>query len=187
VRTLAEFMAWCKANPNIATFGAPAGGGQHFSGSMFARLAGVPLRMVPYKGGAPSVTDVLGGHIAAVVTPLPEVLQHVKDGKLRMLATTTRERTRFTPDVPTLRELGYDVVFQDWSGIVAPARTPREVVARANAAVAELLRSAAGAGVMQNLGFDVDLNTPEEFATLYRSTWERYRDVVAATGFTPEE
>jgi tripartite-type tricarboxylate transporter receptor subunit TctC len=187
VRTMADFVAWCKAHPDAATFGAPAGGGQHFAGVQFARLAGVPLRMVPYKGGAPSVIDALGGHIAAVVTPLPEVIQHVKDGKLRMLATTTAQRTRFTPDVPTMRELGYEVVFQDWSGLVGPARMPRDVVARANAAVAEVIRSPAGAAAMVNIGAEADLNAPDEFAALYRSTWERYRDVVRSTGFTAED
>jgi tripartite-type tricarboxylate transporter receptor subunit TctC len=187
VRTVADFVAWCKAHPDTATFGAPAGGGQHFAGVQFARLAAVPLRMVPYKGGAPSVIDALGGHIASVVTPLPEVVQHVKDGKLRMLATTTAQRTRFTPDVPTMRELGYEVVFQDWSGLVGPARMPREVVARANAAVAEVIRSPAGAAAMVNIGAEADLNAPEEFAALYRSTWERYRDVVRSTGFTAED
>jgi tripartite-type tricarboxylate transporter receptor subunit TctC len=187
VRTVADFVAWCKAHPDTATFGAPAGGGQHFAGVQFARLAAVPLRMVPYKGGAPSVIDALGGHIASVVTPLPEVIQHVKDGKLRMLATTTAQRTRFTPDVPTMRELGYEVVFQDWSGLVGPARMPREVVARVNAAVAEVIRSPAGAAAMVNIGAEADLNAPEEFAALYRSTWERYRDVVRSTGFTAED
>ena len=187
VRTVADFIAWSRANPDKATFGAPAGGGQHFAGVQFAKLANVPLRMVPYKGGAPSVVDVLGGHIASVVTPLPEVVGHVKEGKLRMLATTTAQRTRFTPDVPTLRELGYDVVFQDWSGLLAPARTPREVVARANAAVAEVIRSPAGAQQMVNIGAEADLNTPEEFAALYRATFERYREVVRSTGFTAED
>ncbi|MDB5958373.1 tripartite tricarboxylate transporter substrate-binding protein [Ramlibacter sp.] len=187
VRTVAEFIAWCKAHPDNATFGAPAGGGQHFAGVQFARAAAVPLRMVPYKGGAPSVVDVLGGHIAAVVTPLPEVLQHVKEGKLRMLATTTAQRSRFTPEVPTLRELGYDVLFQDWSGLVAPARMPREMVARANAAVNEVIRSPAGTQRMLDLGTEPDAHTPESFAVLYRSTYERYREVVKATGFTAED
>jgi len=187
VRTVADFVAWCKANPDTATFGAPTGGGQHFAGVQFAKLAGVPLRMVGYKGGAPSVTDCLGGHISAVVTPLPEVMQFAKDGRIRMLATTTRQRSRFTPQLPTLLELGYDVVFQDWSGLLAPARTPRDVVARANAVVAEVIRSPAGAAAMDKLGAEVDLNSPDEFAALYRSTWERYRDVVKSTGFTAED
>jgi tripartite-type tricarboxylate transporter receptor subunit TctC len=187
VKTVREFVAWCKANPEKATFGAPTGGGQHFAGVLFARSAGVPLRMIGYKGGAPSVIDCLGGHIAAVVTPIPEVIEHARAGKLRMLATTTGQRTKFAPELPTMKELGYDVVFQDWSGLVAPAKTPKEIVARANAAVAEIVRSPAGAARLADIGVEADLNTPEEFAALYRSTWEKYREVVKSTGFTAED
>jgi tripartite-type tricarboxylate transporter receptor subunit TctC len=187
VQTVADFNAWCKANPDKATFGAPAGGGQHFSGVLFARLAGTPLRMIPYKGGAPSVIDVLGGHIASVLTPISEVIQQVREGKLRMLATTTAQRTRFTPNVPTLHELGYDVVFQDWSGLIAPARTPKDVVARANGLIAEVLRSPAVASALVTTGVEVDINPPQEFAALYKSTFERYREVVKSTGFTAED
>lgn len=187
VRTAADFVAWCKANPDRATFGAPAGSGQHFAGAQYAKLAGIPLRLVPYKGGAPSVVDVLGGHIAAVVTPLSEALPQVGENKLRMLATTTRKRTRFTPAVPTMSELGHEVIFEDWSGLVAPAGTPAAVVARANAAVAEVVGSPTGAAAMEKLGVEADLNTPQEFAELYRATFERYRGVVQATGFKAEE
>jgi len=187
VKTVADFNAWCKANPDQATFGAPTGGGQHFSGVLYARSAGIPLRMIGYKGGAPSVIDVLGGHIAAVVTPIPEVIQHAREGKLRMLATSTSQRTRFTPEVPTMKELGFDVVFQDWSGLVAPAKTPKETVARVNALVAEVVKSPAVAARLVDIGVEADANSPEEFAALYRATWEKYRDVVRATGFTAED
>lgn len=187
VKTVADFNAWCKANPDKATFGAPTGGGQHFAGVLYARSAGTPLRMIGYKGGAPSVIDVLGGHIAAVVTPIPEVIQHAREGKLRMLATTTSQRTRFTPEVPTMKELGYDVVFQDWSGLVGPAKMPRDVVARANTLVAEVVRSPAVAPRLVDIGVEADVNSPEEFAAIYRGTYEKYRDVVKATGFTAED
>jgi tripartite-type tricarboxylate transporter receptor subunit TctC len=182
-----DFVAWCKANPDKATYGAPSGGGQHFAGVLFARQSQAPLRMVPYKGGAPSVTDAIGGHIASVITPLSEVIQHAREGRLRLLATTTRQRSQFTPEVPTMGELGWDVVFDDWSGLVAPARTPPELVGRVNALVADVVRSPAGMGALQNLGIDIDINTPDEFGKIYRSTWERYRDVVRSTGFTAED
>jgi tripartite-type tricarboxylate transporter receptor subunit TctC len=187
VRNVAEFVAWCKANPDQANFGAPTGGGQHFSGVLFARKSGAPLRMVGYKGGAPSVIDCLGGHIAAVVNPIPEVIEHARAGKLRMLATTTSARTAFTPEVPTMKELGIDVVFQDWSGLIAPARTPHAVVARANAAVAEVMRMPNVKSTLVNMGVEADLNSPEQFAALYRQTWEKYREVVKSTGFTAED
>src|SRR5690606_18746622 len=186
VKTIQDFIEWTKAHPDTATFGAPTGGGQHFAGMRFAEEAGIPLRMVPYKGGAPSVVDVLGGHISAVVTPLSEVRPQLEGGKLRLLATTTSQRSRFVPDVPTFKELGYDVVFEDWSGLVAPAGIPPERVAQINQIVTEIIESPEGKATMDKLGADVDLNSPEEFAELYRSTWERYRDVVKATGFKVE-
>jgi tripartite-type tricarboxylate transporter receptor subunit TctC len=187
VKSVVDFKAWCKTNPDSATFGAPAGSGQHFAGVLFARLSDTPLRMVPYKGGAPSIIDVLGGHIAAVVTPMSESLPHAKEGKLRILATTTRKRSRFTPEVPTMQELGYDVVFEDWSGLLAPANTPKELITRVNQAVAQIVRSPQGEAAMEKFGVEVDLNTPEQFAALYRSTWERYQTVVKYTGFTAED
>src|SRR5690606_13379407 len=122
IKTLEQFVAWCKANPDKASFGGPLGSSQHFSGVMFARGAGIDLRLIGYKGGAPAVVDALGGHIPMVVTPLSEALPHVREGRLRMLATTGRRRSKAVPDVPTLYELGYkDVIFQDWSGFLAPA------------------------------------------------------------------
>jgi tripartite-type tricarboxylate transporter receptor subunit TctC len=187
VKTLTDFVAWCKAHPDQATFGAPTGSGQHFSGVLFARAADIPLRVVSYKGGAPSVVDALGGHIAAVINPLSEVIEQTRAGKLRMLATTTTQRTRFTPEVPTMKELGYDVIFQDWSGLVGPAKLPKDVVARINAHVAEILKTPEVAARMVDIGTEVDINTPEQFAALYRATWERYRDVVKLTGFTAED
>ena len=187
VRTLKEFVAWCKAKPGDATYGAPAGSGQHFAGALFARQAGIPMRMISYKGGAPVVTDLLGGHIASAVNPIPEVLPYAKEGKLRILATTTNPRSRFLPDTPTMSELGYEVVFQDWSGLLAPAGTPKEIVARANAAAGEALRASNAAATLDKLGSAVDLNSPDQFAAMYRQTWERYRDVVKSTGFTAEE
>jgi tripartite-type tricarboxylate transporter receptor subunit TctC len=84
-------------------------------------------------------------------------------------------------------ELGYDVVFEDWSGIIAPARTPRDIVARANAAISEVVRSPATATTLAGMGVDVNSTSPDEFAALYRSTWERYREVVKSTGFTAED
>ena len=86
-----------------------------------------------------------------------------------------------------MRELGYEVVFQDWSGLLAPGRTQRDIVARANAAINEVIRSPAGAAAMVNIGAEADLNSPEQFAALYRGTWERYRDVVKSNGFTAED
>lgn len=187
VRTLKDFIAWGKAHPKDASFGAPGGSVQHLAGVLFARQAGMPLELIGYKGGAPVISDLLGGHLAAAVNPVPEVLPYAKNSTLRILATTTTKRSRFLPDVPTMGELGYDVVFEDWSGLLAPARTPKDVVARASAAAMEALTKPDLAATLNKIGAELDLRPPEEFALLYVKSWERYRDIVKATGFTSEE
>jgi len=188
VVTLADFVAWCKANPSKANFGTASGSSQHFAGAMFARAAGIDLRLVPYKGGAPAVVDLLGGHVSSTVSPLPEIVPHAADGKLRILAFTGAKRSRFLPNVPTMAEAGYrDVVFQDWSGFLAPAKTPPELVARANAAISAYTRSEKGADALAKLGTEADAQGVAEFNATVKASWERYRGVVATTGFTAED
>lgn len=188
VTTLAEFVAWCKANPARANFGTASGSSQHFAGVMFSRAAGIELRLVPYKGGAPAVVDLLGGHVSSTVSPLPEIIPHAADGKLRILAVTGSKRSRFLPNVPTMVESGYrDVVFQDWSGVLAPAKTAPELVARANAAISGYVRSDKGIEALAQLGTEADAQGVAEFSAAVKSSWERYRAIVQSTGFTAED
>ncbi|MDB5947711.1 MAG: Tripartite-type tricarboxylate transporter, receptor component TctC [Ramlibacter sp.] len=188
VTTLPEFVAWCKANPSRSNFGTASGSGQHFAGVMFGRNAGIDLRLVPYKGGAPAVVDLLGGHVSSSVSPLPEIIPYAEGGRLRILATTGARRSRFLPNVPTMTEFGYrDVVFQDWSGFLAPARTPPELVARANAVISAFVRSEQGAERLARLGTEADAQSVPEFAATVKASWERYRAIVQSTGFTAED
>lgn len=187
VTTLDDFIEWAEANPDQASFGAPVGGSQHFSGLMFAEDAGINLELISYPGGAPSVVDVVGGHIPAVITPLAEVLPHAEDGTLRILAATSRERSELAPDIPTFYELGYeDVVVQDWTGFLAPAGTPPEIVERANAAINAAVESPEITQSMAELGMEVRTLSPEEFAKEVPASWERYRDIIESTGFELE-
>ena len=187
IKTLAEFITWAKANPAKATFGAPTGGSQHFTGLMLTRAAAFKLDLVPYKGGAPSVQDALGGHIPAIITPLAEVLEHWRNGQLRILATTARERSALAPDIATFNEQGFPkVVVQDWTGFLAPAGTPPEIVAGANAAISEALQAPKVREAMAKLGMEAGAQTPEAFAQTVRESWERYRDIVKETGFKVE-
>lgn len=188
ITTLPEFVAWCKANPAKSNFGTASGSGQHFAGVMFGRDAGIEFRLVPYKGGAPAVVDMLGGHISSTVSPLPEIIPHATEGKIRILATTGATRSRFLPNVPTMTEMGYrDVVFQDWSGFLAPAKTPPELVARANAAISAYVRSEKGVEALAILGTEADAQSVSDFAATVKASWERYRDIVHSTGFTAED
>jgi tripartite-type tricarboxylate transporter receptor subunit TctC len=188
VKTIADFVQWCKENPKRAVFGAPSGSGQHFAGAMFARAAGIVLDLVPYKGGAPQIQDLLGGHIPASVNPVAEALPHAQGGKLRVLATTGARRSPSLPDVPTMLELGYkDVVFQDWLGMFAPARTPSAIVIKLNAAMAEVMKSEQAAEGLAKLGMEAEIVTAERFAEIVRADYERYRAIVRATGFTAND
>jgi tripartite-type tricarboxylate transporter receptor subunit TctC len=188
VKTVADFVQWCKENPKRAVFGAPSGSGQHFAGAMFARAAGIVLDLVPYKGGAPQIQDLLGGHIPASVNPVAEALPHAQGGKLRVLATTGSKRSPSLPDVPTMLELGYkDVLFQDWLGMFAPARTPSAIVTRLNAAMADVMKSDQSAEGLAKLGMEAEIVTPERFAEMVRADYERYRAIVQATGFTADD
>ena len=121
-------------------------------------------------------------------TPLAEVLPHARAGKLRILATTARERSVLAPDIPTFFELGFEkIVVQDWSGFLAPAGTPADVVARANAAISAALETPKVKEAMANLGMEVGARTPAAFAETVRESWERYRDIVKESGFQAEQ
>jgi tripartite-type tricarboxylate transporter receptor subunit TctC len=188
VKTIPAFIEWARANPAKAVFGAPSGSSQHFAGQTFARAAKIRLEQIPYKGGAPAMTDLIGGHLPANVSPVAEALPHHQAGTIRILAVTGAKRSRFLPDVPSMTELGYpDVLFQDWLGMFAPAGTPAESVARMNAAAAAAVKTDAGLAGLGKLGMELDLAAPEAFAQMVKADWERYRTVVQASGFKPED
>ena len=188
VKTAAEFAQWCRENPKRAVFGAPSGSGQHFAGAMYARAAGITLELVPYKGGAPQIQDLLGGHIPASVNPVAEALPHAQGGKLRVLATTGSKRSPSLPEVPTMLELGYkDVLFQDWLGMFAPAGTPSALVARLNSAMTEVMKTEQAAEGLTKLGMETEIVTAERFAEMVHADYERYRAIVQTTGFTAND
>ena len=188
VKTIADFIEWTKANPSRSSFGAPSGSSQHFAGQTFARAAKIKLDQIPYKGGAPAMTDLIGGHLAVNVSPVAEALPHHRAGTIRILAVTGAKRSRFLPEVPTMTELGYpEVLFQDWLGLFVPAGTPPAVVARMNAAAASAVKSESGLAGLGKLGMELDLTAPEAFAQMVKADWERYRTVVQLSGFKPED
>jgi tripartite-type tricarboxylate transporter receptor subunit TctC len=190
IRTIDEFVQWAKANPKLAVYASPAAGSTpHFAGMMLGRAAQIELLHVAYKGGAPAIQDLLGGQIPVSVNPVGEVLQHVKAGKLRVLATTGAARSRFLPAVPTLVEAGFkDVVVQSWLGMFAPAGAPPAAAARLNAALMEVIRDEEVVAAFARIGFEpAEPASAAAFAALVRSDAEKWGVVVKATGFTAEE
>jgi tripartite-type tricarboxylate transporter receptor subunit TctC len=189
VKTLADYVAWARANPKDANFGSPAAGATpHFVGTMLGRAAGLALNHVPYKGGAPLVSDLLGGQIQAGVNVLPEVLQHAAAGKIRILAVSGARRSRFLPAVPTFAEAGFkDVEAEEYFAVFVPARTPAPIVARLNAAVRAALQAKPVVAGLEKMSFDVEGESPAEFAAIVKKELERWGPIVKASGFSSED
>ncbi|HEY6134309.1 MAG TPA: Bug family tripartite tricarboxylate transporter substrate binding protein, partial [Rubrivivax sp.] len=189
VKTVADYVAWAKANPKEANYGsAAAGATPHFVGTMLGRAAGVPLNHIPFKGGAPLVSDLLGGQIQAGVNVLPEVLPHAQSGKLRILAVSGAKRSRFLPGVPTFAESGFkDVAADEYFGVFVPAKTPHEVVAKLNAAIQKALKTKPLVDGLEKLSFEVEGQSAAEFGQIVKVELERWGPVVKASGFSSDD
>lgn len=189
VKTVADFVAWAKANPKLAAFSSSAAGATpHFAGVMFSRAAGVDLLHVAYKGGAPAMQDMLGGQIASGFPGVGEALPQLSGGKLRVLATTGPQRTRFLPDVPTMAESGYrDVVAEVWVGVFMPSRTPAAIVNHAATAIAEAQKSAEFNETFAKFAMEPVVGTPESFGQRIRADLAAWGPIIKASGFTAED
>ncbi len=189
VKTVADFVAWAKANPDKANYGIPAAGSvPHFIGMSFERGAGVALKSIPYKGGAPLLQDLLGGQIPVAFNVISEVLVHIKSGKLRSIAVASPQRWAAVPDVPTLMELGYkDIAAVEFLGWYAPAKIAPEFVRQLNAAVQEALVTPEMQDVFTRTGLIPLRESPEAFAARVKAEIERWGPIVKASGFKPED
>jgi tripartite-type tricarboxylate transporter receptor subunit TctC len=189
VKTVADYVAWAKANPKEANYGSPAAGATpHFVGTMLGKAAGLQLNHIPFKGGAPLVSDLLGGQIQAGVNVLPEVLPHAQSGKLRILAVSGAKRSRFLPNVPTFAESGFkDVAADEYFAVFAPAKMPAELVAKLNAAIQKALTAKPMIEGLEKLSFEVVGQSPAEFGKIVKGELDRWGPVVKASGFSSEE
>ena len=189
VKTVADFLRWAKANPEKANYGIPApGSAPHFAGMMLERATGVPLKSIPYRGGAPLLQDLLGGQIPVAFNVISEVLPHVKAGRLRSLAVASPQRWAALPEVPTLSELGHkDIVIVEFLGWYAPARTSPELVRNLNAAIQDALGSPEMQDVFNRHGLVALRQSPDAFAAHVKDELNRWGPIVKASGFTPED
>ena len=188
VKTLKDFLAWAKANPDKANYGSPGAGSMpHLLGALLGLRAGVPLRHVPYRGTVPSITDLVGGQVSAAMNPSGDYLQYMKAGRVRVLATSGRQRSPYLPDVPTFTELGYpDVTSEEWFGFYAPARTPAATLANANAAIHQALKDKAVIDSLALVGLLAHPSTAQEMAADQKAEFERWAPLVKQIGFTAE-
>lgn len=188
VKTLAEFMAWCKANPNGANFGSPAAGSvPHFVAELFGRAASVDLKHVPYRGTQPAIVDLMGGQVAAVSGPVGEFLQHLPTGKVRLLATSGAVRSRFAPTVATYAEQGFkDIVFDEWFGFYMPAKVPSDALNRAASAIRTALSAPDVIEALGQMGLEARPSTPAELAALLKKDSDRWAPLIKTIGFTAD-
>ncbi len=186
--TLGDLLADARARPGAIAFGSTSpGGSPHMSGELLKAMAKVDLIHVPYKGGAPMLTDLIGGQIPIGFDNLPSAMAHIRSGKLRALAVTSSRRSVMAPDVPTIAEAGVAGYQVDaWFGLLAPAGTPAAIVSTVQREVADLMKEPDTARQMRELGAEAVGNTPGQFARMLASELERWSKVVAASGLKIE-
>ena len=180
-----ELIAWFKAHPAQANFGSPAAGSlPHFFGLLLGDAAGVEIVHVPYKGGPALLTDLGGGQLSAAVSTVSELLPLHKDGKIRIIATFGSQRDRDVPDVPTLAELGYPKAQgSGWFSLWARRGTPPAALAEFHKALNTALAEPAVRSKLAELALQADPRTPEYLEQLRVAEIEKWRPVIAASGF----
>lgn len=183
-KTMAELVAWIKANPNQANYGSPATGSlPHFLGEMLAQAAGVKMQHVPYQGGAPLMTALLGGQLPmGFDTPL-EFAENHRAGKLRILAVSSPQRMAQFPEVPTLRESGINIEATGWFGIFGPAGMPAARTESLSSAMQAALKAPDVMGKLSNLGLLAAPENSAEMARRMAADKARWEPVIKATGF----
>ncbi len=181
---MAELIALAKASPGKINFASSGyGAAAHLAGELFRTQAKVDIVHVPYKGAAPALQDVIAGHVQMMFATAASVVPHIRSGKVRALAVTTLKRTALFPDLPTIDELGlkgFDAT--TWHGLVVHAKTPKDVVATLNRALAAALADAGVRKSLGDLGVDIIGGSPEEFAAYIKSEIPKWTAVVKASG-----
>ena len=187
VRTIPEFIKYAKANPGKLNYGsAGTGTPQNISCELFKMMAGVDLVHVPYRGGALATTDLIGGHLQVIFSPVSESIEHVKAGELRALAVTTATRLDVLPDIPTVAEFvpGYEA--SGFAGIGAPMNTPTEIIDTLNKELNAGLADAKVKSRIVELGGTVLGGSPSEFGTILSEAIEKWAKVIKFAGINVE-
>ncbi len=188
VKTVKDYLGWAKANPKEASYGSPAAGSTpHFLVALLGMNNGVELKHVPYRGSLPAVADMIGGQLASTSTPTGDALANHKAGKVRIIATSGAKRTPFTPEVATYAEQGFaELTTEEWFGFYAPARTPANVVANANAAINAALKEKTVIDSLAVMGLIAQGSTGAEMDKSQKDEFTRWGPLVKKIGFTAE-
>jgi tripartite-type tricarboxylate transporter receptor subunit TctC len=187
-KTVAEFVAYLKANPGQVLYGSSGvGTSLHLSGALFSQVTGGPMHHVPYRGVSEALPDLLAGRIQAMFSGIPEVLQQIRAGRLRALVVPSRQRSPLLPDVPTMAEAGYPSFnIETWFGLAAPKGTPASIVDRYNAAIRKAMSQPDVQARLAKLGIDLRTDSPEQFADYIKAEIVKWAPIVKASGATVE-
>ena len=179
-----ELIALARATPGKLSFASGSNGSAgHLAGELFKTLAGIDIVHVPYKGGAPAMQDLLGGQVQFMFDNLANSMAQMKAGKLKAFAVTTAKRSALAPELPTMAEVGvtgFDI--STWYGIMAPAKTPPDIVRKLNAEIVKILGSEDMREKLKVQGAEPAPTSPEEFAAFIRTDWTKYAKIVKDSG-----
>jgi tripartite-type tricarboxylate transporter receptor subunit TctC len=188
VKTVAELITYAKANPeqiNLASFG--TGTGSHLAGEMFKMMVGIKMAHVPYRGSAPMLVDLMGGHVQAAFDNLPSSIEYIRAGKLRPLAVTTATRLDALPDTPTLGETlpGYEA--SSWIGVCAPANTPTDIIDKLNREINAGLLDTRIRTRIADLSAVALPGSPADFGKLIAEDTEKWANVIRKANIIPDQ
>lgn len=189
ITSVKELIDYAKKNPGKVSYATSgAGTSQHLGGELLNHAAGIDMTHVPYKGGAPALTDVVGGQIPVGILIYSNIRQHVAAGRLRALAVLESSRAKAAPDVPTVAEAGVNgfAVPDTWIGIMGPAGLPREVLSRLNTEILKTAKVSVVRTRLEGAGFEINEVGSDEFAGQGTKITEMYRSITATAGIKPE-
>jgi len=180
VKSMPDLIVLAKQRPGQMTFASSGiGNATHLTGELFKSMAGLDVVHVPYKGGGAAVADLIGGHVAFSFASMPSAMPHVRAGRLRALAVAPGQRVSTAPELPTVAESGLPgFSSEDWQGVLAPAKTPQDIVMRLNGEIHKVLGAPEVREKLDTQGFQVRLSTPQQFADLIRSESAKWAKIV---------
>lgn len=187
-KNVAEYIALAKKDPKMGDYASAAAGSlPHYFGVLFARSAGIDMTHIPYKGTGPALQALAGGEIKAAMFVLADALTLVRAGKARVLAVSGSTRSGLAPEVPTFKELGYNIEGNGWYALFAPAKTPREIVDRYAKAAIEVIRTPDMKQRLEQMGLEPTGLGPAELGAILKADYDKWGPVIRASGFKPTQ
>lgn len=187
-KNAAEFIALVKKDPKMGDYASAAAGSlPHYFGVLFSKSAGIDMTHIPYKGTGPALQALAGGEIKAAMFVLADALTLVRAGKARVMAVSGAQRSNLAPDVPTFKELGFNIEGNGWYALFAPARTPKDVIDRYAKAAIEVIRSPEMRQRLEQMGLEPTGLGPAELAVILKTDYDKWGPVIRASGFKPTQ